>query len=873
VPIDPLECHVTVQGQKEGRLGNELFRYVSGAGAARKLGCRFCAPVPLVARLRDAGFDVVYRPCPKTIDWTDVRESNAWMLPQWSKWAKVVNLRLLGYLQSHHYHHGKAPIGFSAVTQATCDRMVRGACPRGADVSMHARGGDAIAHGIGPNRDHYTGYTGCQVAVSDEPKWIKANLPATVHYLRGTPAVDMCIAGSGKKQVLSGGSYDYFAAYFAKHQDVHMDRRGFRWDISGTSERDLASFAPTGWVQIAPPGFTGKQTKVVVTAASSNHAHVLVGLLEDIRDKNPLRIPITVFDLGMGPLQILYIQEHFPFVTVRTFDYTKYPGWFDVDIARGEYGWKPVIIKEMLDTAASVLWLDAGCGLSDKDTLRDVFRVLDKTGFVTTETSGTISDWVHIKTREFMHANTVMTKSMCNGAIVGFTHATIQSLVLPWVRCALIRECIAPEGSSRANHRQDQAVLSVLAWQEGLGCNIPEGRWADGFHPGPLRILMHQDEFRPTIVWGSGARCGQYVNTDPDSVVPLKDMGKCASGITIGQEPKWLFKELIHHPELNALGRKHPIILLDAQVVPLPPVVLSVIYASYNSGDKLRKTLPYLFANTMGSWELIIVLDGASHDRSFTMTRKVIEDHWSNSTCLRARVVKQPTAVWETSANNIGMRMSSPQKAYALLQPDMLLTQVGWNEALLAPLLQDDRVFAVSGRCGHSFKALYEPDPGSFVGRCTSNVATPIPPYKYDGCTLYVRDTVNRGPLLVHASRVQSMGFMDEVHHLLVNDEHDLILRARMHNFIVGFVPIGFYSPLTWGATRGGSDISRTPEHVLADEATHKAGRAALAKSMGKSALQALLTDHSRLPPPLTLTTIPIDNCTHAITRARMPFA
>jgi len=28
--------------------------------------------------------------------------------------------------------------------------------------------------------------------------------------------------------------------------------------------------------------------------------------------------------------------------------------------------------------------------------------------------------------------------------------------------CALRRECIAPEGSDRSNHRQDQAVLTIL---------------------------------------------------------------------------------------------------------------------------------------------------------------------------------------------------------------------------------------------------------------------------------------------------------------------------------------------------------------------------------------------------------------------------
>ena len=37
-----------------------------------------------------------------------------------------------------------------------------------------------------------------------------------------------------------------------------------------------------------------------------------------------------------------------------------------------------------------------------------------------------------------------------------------------WRECSLDVECIAPSGSHRGNHRQDQAALTVLAWRHGL---------------------------------------------------------------------------------------------------------------------------------------------------------------------------------------------------------------------------------------------------------------------------------------------------------------------------------------------------------------------------------------------------------------------
>lgn len=54
-----------------------------------------------------------------------------------------------------------------------------------------------------------------------------------------------------------------------------------------------------------------------------------------------------------------------------------------------------------------------------------------------------------------------------NGAIMGFhiNHPAIRSFINEFARCAQIKECIAPEGSNRTNHRQDQSVFTIMYYR------------------------------------------------------------------------------------------------------------------------------------------------------------------------------------------------------------------------------------------------------------------------------------------------------------------------------------------------------------------------------------------------------------------------
>ena len=61
-------------------------------------------------------------------------------------------------------------------------------------------------------------------------------------------------------------------------------------------------------------------------------------------------------------------------------------------------------------------------------------------------------------------------KPNLNAACVAFdpTNPKARQLAEEWARCAMDEYVIAPVGSSRENHRQDQALLTVLAYRNGM---------------------------------------------------------------------------------------------------------------------------------------------------------------------------------------------------------------------------------------------------------------------------------------------------------------------------------------------------------------------------------------------------------------------
>ncbi|KAK9718825.1 hypothetical protein K7432_005183 [Basidiobolus ranarum] len=223
----------------------------------------------------------------------------------------------------------------------------------------------------------------------------------------------------------------------------------------------------------------------IVTAASSNHFCPLLAFIYALHDTtkaipSPHKPRVIVYDLGLNRLE----REKLDSVVGRgfaqevvTFDYAQYPKFWNIHIKRGEYAWKTGIVNEVAERYGGVvLWMDSGNRVTPQ-YLSQVVEHVQENGFYSPTSQGQMKDFTHPGLFAYFSDSVKRygTLKNCNGAFIGFdshNHTVMSKLVKPFLDCGLKQQCIAPRGSSRANHRQDQSVFTYLVVSNGWRCQM-----------------------------------------------------------------------------------------------------------------------------------------------------------------------------------------------------------------------------------------------------------------------------------------------------------------------------------------------------------------------------------------------------------------
>lgn len=201
---------------------------------------------------------------------------------------------------------------------------------------------------------------------------------------------------------------------------------------------------------------------IFVTGSDSSHYKSSLQLLRShsIKTRN---IPIVFYDLGLNLEEKNELLELFENLIYIKFEFERYPEYFKLDRNSGSYAWKPVIIQEVVNKyKVPTIWLDAGNIITGRFRLER--QVMRKFGIFTTVTLGTVGEWTHPKTINKLDANNLLYLRELNGACIGFNNKNknAEKILNLWSKYAMDEEVISPAGSSKLNHRFDQAILSIL---------------------------------------------------------------------------------------------------------------------------------------------------------------------------------------------------------------------------------------------------------------------------------------------------------------------------------------------------------------------------------------------------------------------------
>jgi hypothetical protein len=236
----------------------------------------------------------------------------------------------------------------------------------------------------------------------------------------------------------------------------------------------------------------------IATGASQNHFKSLKQFLGTV----PKSQRCFIYNLGLNKQSIGELDELAEQTgamwKVCTFDYSKYPEYYNIEINAGEYAWKPAIIcevmHELLDKNKDVnylLWSDAGNVLSP-NSAGAITEFLRDNHIFTGYSLGNIAKWTHPLTLKWFSigsSSPYMMYRCRNAAMMGFNISveSVVDFIDSLAVYASIKDCIAPPGSSRENHRQDQAVFTIMYYQY-LEANTNIGSTGDMFG-----IKIHQD--------------------------------------------------------------------------------------------------------------------------------------------------------------------------------------------------------------------------------------------------------------------------------------------------------------------------------------------------------------------------------------------
>ena len=225
----------------------------------------------------------------------------------------------------------------------------------------------------------------------------------------------------------------------------------------------------------------------------------------------------------------------------------------------------------------------------------------------------------------------------------------------------------------------------------------------------------------------------------------------------------------------------------------------SLILTVHNKDFLLKDSLDRIKKYTAPPYELIIILDGCvDKSEEIALTFK------KNNPTLKILISYAPD-IFETKANNIGLKLAESNYSI-IIQDDMLINESNWNTRLSLPFKMFDDIFAVSANCSHNWifnENTKHLNMKEDLEDCWCDIINHVDhagrAWGLSRDTLAVRQTCNRGPLMISNEDIQKLtqkvaylntvvDFLDRTIRIIVNRTYTIKNAIEWRRFTSGAV-------------------------------------------------------------------------------------
>lgn len=247
----------------------------------------------------------------------------------------------------------------------------------------------------------------------------------------------------------------------------------------GFGRATFPDYVKTGHIQPYREG----NNVLLITGCSDNHFMSVVPAMYAMLNASAT-VNIAFIDYGLLPEQVEELKSVFDYIhrvhvamnassliVYRKFDFRKAPTWMNIFDCqtRGGYAWKVIGYMDLLsEWKAMGAWIDAGSIINDGIDMELMYAKME--GMYVPPSPGNVGMWTHPSMIQFVESLGMTGKvdrneTNCSSGhfFMDFSNTTaVNTIFKPFLQCAYTMKCITPRGSSKANHRQEQAGITLF---------------------------------------------------------------------------------------------------------------------------------------------------------------------------------------------------------------------------------------------------------------------------------------------------------------------------------------------------------------------------------------------------------------------------